>query len=428
VVEEQRLFSSELRRRRLGAGLSLGDMAKLANYSKGYLSKIENGHKPPGVDVARRLDAVLGADGQLSRLALRRHRRSGETDGADEGEVWIMILGSDGISQLLPVSRRQALALGLSSALGIGLVPRSGGDADDGRALVGFRQIFDETRQLARVTSPRIVLPSIVAQTQAVRGLAAGRDGALRRDLLLLAARSAELAGWMAQESGNDRAARRWTTIAVDISSAAGDRELAGYALLRQADLTLHRDEAEETIALARRAQEELGSNSRLVGLAAQREAQGHALLGDHDACRRALDRAESMLGLPGTPTGDRGLGSSSVPNLGELVTGWCLVDLGRPAEAAEVLDRAVASIPPSALRARARFGTRRALAHAAAGDLDIACAVTASVLRDAGSVDSATVRLDLRRLARTLARWQHEPMVKRLQPQLAVALRSTDT
>ncbi|MEU1075856.1 helix-turn-helix domain-containing protein [Streptomyces sp. NPDC005878] len=61
-------FAAELRRLRSLRGMSLTELARSVHYSKGYLSKIENGGKPPTPDVARRCDAVLDAGGVLTRL------------------------------------------------------------------------------------------------------------------------------------------------------------------------------------------------------------------------------------------------------------------------------------------------------------------------------------------------------------------------
>ncbi|GGP32806.1 nSTAND1 domain-containing NTPase [Streptomyces melanogenes] len=61
-------FAAELRRLRSLRGMSLTELARSVHYSKGYLSKIENGGKPPTLDVARRCDAVLDAGGGLTRL------------------------------------------------------------------------------------------------------------------------------------------------------------------------------------------------------------------------------------------------------------------------------------------------------------------------------------------------------------------------
>jgi WD40 repeat protein/transcriptional regulator with XRE-family HTH domain len=62
-------FPSELRRLRNRSGLSLTALAQRVHYSKGYLSKIENGSKPVTPDVARRCDEALRAGGTLLRLS-----------------------------------------------------------------------------------------------------------------------------------------------------------------------------------------------------------------------------------------------------------------------------------------------------------------------------------------------------------------------
>ncbi|MEU7598348.1 helix-turn-helix domain-containing protein [Streptomyces sp. NPDC039022] len=65
-------FGDALRRLRREREVSLRTLAQLVHYSKGYLSKIENGEKPPTGDVARRCDAALAADGALTRLLSAR--------------------------------------------------------------------------------------------------------------------------------------------------------------------------------------------------------------------------------------------------------------------------------------------------------------------------------------------------------------------
>ncbi len=64
-------FGEALRALRTRRGLSLAELSRLTHYSKGYLSNIENGRKPPTADMARRLDDVLG--GALSDLVDSRY-------------------------------------------------------------------------------------------------------------------------------------------------------------------------------------------------------------------------------------------------------------------------------------------------------------------------------------------------------------------
>ncbi len=116
-------------------------------------------------------------------------------------------------------------------------------------------------------------------------------------------------------------------------------------------------------------------------------------------------------------------IGTSHVSDPVAVATGWCLYDLGRPAEAAVVLERELARIPGSAVRARTRFGVRLCLAYAASGELERACRLTRPLLGQVAELGSATVRTDLRRLAILVRRWHSHPEVRALEPDLTVAL-----
>jgi tetratricopeptide (TPR) repeat protein len=186
--------------------------------------------------------------------------------------------------------------------------------------------------------------------------------------------------------------------------------------------MAMYRNDARQTVEFARRAQQDKDAGPRILGLAARCEAQGHALAGDVHGYEEALDRAASLLAVPQQSNGPV-LGSASVPDEIALVRGWSLYDLGRPGDAAELLDEQLVAIPPAARRARARFGMRRALAHAQYGNVDQACAAAAEVLADAVQVDSATIRQDLRELSRTLGRWHTHRVASDLRQELITML-----
>ncbi|MFF3752749.1 helix-turn-helix domain-containing protein [Streptomyces sp. NPDC002018] len=431
------IFGEELRRLRIDAGMSLAELAAVVHYSKGHLSKIETGSKTATPDLARRCDTVLGAKGALAALAVGRSSSEArnEEQFEHEGEVWSMVLLPDGTSSFQPMARRDVMIGGAASLMGLGIRPRSASAAARLEStLPAYRALFDQTRRMGQSLSPSMVLPTVVTQTHSLYGLARQASEPVRGEVLKLTARYAEYAGWMAQESGNDKAALWWTGKAVEFAAAGGDRHLSAYALVRQALVALYREDAAQTIDLARQAQASSLTPPRIRGLAAQREAQGHALAGDYDSCRRALDRAAALLADPDSapaPVSASGtdkepvLGTATVSDPVAVVTGWCLHELGSADEAIEILDREVARIPADAVRSRTRFGTRRALAYAAAGHVDEACRLTGQLLDDADAIDSATVATDLRRIARTLSRWRNDPQVQRLYPKLTASLQT---
>ncbi|MFJ9946552.1 multiprotein-bridging factor 1 family protein [Kitasatospora sp. NPDC091207] len=421
-------FGPELRRRRIAAGLTLTRLAELLNYSKGHLSKIERGHKTPPPDLARRCDARLGAGGELEKLVPSEtpERGTGVDGAAVDDAAWLLRVGPDGVRWPGGLGRRRLLAVGATSLLGVGVaaavVPQQA--AAETAPVDIFRLQFDQMRTLGQTTDPGVLLPLLTVQTHTLRELAVQAGASSRPKLLGLAARYAEYAGWMAQEAGDNPAALWWTARAVELAEAGGDHDLASYALVRRALVTLYAGDAARTVELVTQAQEGR-LPPRIRGLAAQREAQGHALAGDHSASLRSLDRARDLLARAAAEdgTGTPVLGTSTLADPAAMVTGWCLHDLGRPAQAAEVLDREYPRIPAHAVRSRARYGLRRALAHAAAGEIEHACALAAELLPLVPGLRSATITTDVERLARELARFRANRAVLDLQPALAAAL-----
>lgn len=411
-------FGALLRKCRTDAGISLAGLAKRINYSKGQISKIENDLKRPQPIFAKLCDQELKTGGLLA-AALPRVSGGASAPPAENGDVWVLELQESGGLRFSQLDRRQVLT-GAGALLGFA-VTRGARATTDERTLAVLRTSFDQLRVLGTMESPAVVLAPVIAHVHTLRTLAVDNSEPMRSELLLLAARVAEYAGWMSQEAGREDDALHWTDRAVGLAQGR-DPHLASFALFRRAEIAMYQHDPIRTVDLARRAQQDTGAGPRILGLAARCEAQGHALAGDLPAYQRALDRAAELLA-----TREQGsapvLGSASVSDEVALARGWSLYDLGRPREAAAVLDQQVDLIPRSACRARARFGTRRALAHAQHGDIDQACVVAREVLDDAARVDSATIRLDLRQLARTLTRWHSNRAVRELRPDLMAML-----
>ncbi|WP_371779151.1 helix-turn-helix domain-containing protein [Streptosporangium subroseum] len=425
MVQEPVCFGPELRRRRLTAGLTLTGLSKLVHYSKGQLSKVERGLKMPSRELARLCDSALDAGDHLAALVDIRPTGAEDIDVSGSGEeVWLMQLSGDGESWFRPLSRRQVMAMGVGSVASMS-IGRSGIASSADTTLLGMsRALFDHYRQLGQVSSPALVLPALIAQTHSMQELSSRTRSGDREGLLRLASRYAEYTGWMMQEAGNDQAALWWTQRAVDLAAMGGDGDLAAYGHVRRALVTLYRDDAAATIELSQQAQSSRLPH-RIRGLAAQREAQGHALAGDYDACMRSLDRARTLLAQHPTQPNTPIIGTTNLSDPVGMITGWCLHDLGRPQAAAETIGRQIALVPPQALRTNVRYGMRHALAHAVAGEIEHACHLAGQLLGSAMAVSSATIAQDMRALARTLARHPKNPAVRELTPELGWALQA---
>lgn len=379
---------------------------KLVHYSKSHLSKVENGVKGPSVELARLCDAVLDCRGTLALLV-------------DHGT---------GAAPSPSTNRRSLLAAGLLSAAGITgvefgppgsdvVVPAPPARADVA-ALATFRACYGQIRELGQVVDARMLLPVVAAHAQTIRRLAGELRGADQRRGWQLVADYAEYAGWMAQESGDDRAARWWTNQAVRFAAAAGDGGMSAYALVRMALVTMYLGDARETVSLAQRAQR-AGCRPRIRGLAAQREAQGHALANRQRECQRALDRARGLLEADPPTAREAVIGSANVVDLVQAAAGWSWYELGRASQAADLLEATVSAIPVRANRARARFAARQALALVTAGRLEEAVEAADRVLDAQTQLRSATIAADLRRLEQVLRRRPRHRAANRLSLRL---------
>ncbi|MER7926202.1 hypothetical protein ABTY96_24165 [Streptomyces sp. NPDC096057] len=297
-------------------------------------------------------------------------------------------------------------------------------------ALAHFSSLFAECRNLGQSFGPAVVTQILVTSMNALRGLAFGASHEADREATLrLAARYAEYTGWMTQEAGDEKASLWWTDRAVALADAGGDTEFAAYTLVRRADAALYRMDGRVTVEYARLA-EKRSRSARIRGLAAQRRAQGHALLGEDAACFRALDRAAELMTResraeeadPSAASTEPVIGSMHLAGLADFVAGWCLHDLGRTAEAVGRLEGSLDAVPIRARRARARYAARLALALAEAGELKGACSVVEAVTSSVSVVDSATIRADLQRLSRRLNRWPRDPDARIAAARIAAA------
>jgi hypothetical protein len=409
---------------RMAAGLSLHDLAVQVHYSRGHLSKVENSVAVPSPALVRLADAAVHASGQLIAF-LEMHVDSGQSPGGTGDQTWTTVMDLRSGTWFSSAEPGQPVIQPAVSGFGISPVSKVS-PAQAGQLLQTYRASFDQFRTAARLADPRLLLPTLWAATHALRQLAGAARPPDRQRALVLASRYAELAGWLAQEAGDDRAALWWTDRAVQLAEAGGDSMLGAYACVRRALVALYRGDVVGTVEHARQAQSRADVPMMVRGLAALREAQGLALGGDDLECRRAIDRgAECLARAEGDVPADPALGSTSLADPVAVTTGWCLYDLGYPAQAADALGREIAKIPVGSTRAQVRFSTRQALAAVAAGDVDRGCEITHGLLSSAGDLGSATIRYDLRQLARALRRWPAHQGVREIQPGLDQLLRA---
>lgn len=413
----QMTFGAELRRRRQAAGLSLVKFGDLVHYSKGYISKIESGTQTAHPAFARLCDAALNADGALVALVPAATHKDEPAKPAAVNEpstgYWNMSLLPDGSGHFTPMP-------GPPAELGIGLNMDAGRpDVDPAVAVALFDTRFQANRVFGQQVSPQLMLPMLIAETHTLRSLAISTDDDAE-SLWQMAARYAEYVGWMCQEGGNAQQALWWAKMAARMGERGGDASWRPFAMVRESEIALYDDDGRRTVALARQAQSDNAATAQVRGIAAEREAQGHALLGDRDAFERALERSAELLAEAARGTAAPVQGPWATLDVTLMARGWALVDLGRPAEAAEVLESGMQQFVNGASRSRARWAVRVALAQAMADEIERACEIIEPLAADLRKLDSASVRYNVRLLQREFRRRGNTPRVRDLIPVLA--------
>jgi hypothetical protein len=407
VREVSKDFGEELRRQRRASGLSLHDLSVAIHYSRGHISKVENNKVAPSTQLVRLADAALNTGGKLLAFAAVRPQAGQET----ELSSWAPLPGGCSLPAESPGAARGVLT-SISPAQAEAVVE-------------AFRDLFDQLRAMCRSMDGRFLLPVLAAHTHALREAAAVAQPVTRDAAFVLAGRYAELAGWMAQEAGDDQAALSWTELACRLAEVGGDRTMGAYADVRRALIALYRGDALGTIGLARKAQAYDGIPARVRGLAVLHEAQGYAVAGDTAACQRSLDLAGGSWAQDASVgSGWPVLGPSALTDPVSMTAAWCLYDLGKAADSAAAFDVQIARIPAEARRTRTRYSVRQALAYAMAGEVDHACALTRRLLPDLRDLPSATIAHDLRQLARAFRRWHTHSPVRDLQPEVEQLIR----
>lgn len=404
-------FGRELRRLRLERGLSLGELAELVHYSKGHLSKIENGHSLPTVPLARSCDAILCAEGRLVAVATTDEEPGVAVEAAPDA-AWILRMNPDG-SGLFEIEESPGPPVTVITAL-------AGFSTDP---MPGLVAVFDGIRTLGRSASPSMVLPMAVTQAHIATAAARRSSNTDRVRLLQHAAHTSEYAGWMAQECGDDRGAVWWTERAVALATAAGDSGMQSYALVRAGVLSLYRIDSAAAIGSTEQVLEDGAVSPRIRWLAALGAAQGYAIGSDQVNALRALERAALLWEQANSSGADEHFGPSSLAGRPALIEAWCHYDLGNLELAAQLFEAGMAGVRGQSDRDRARFGTRRALVHAALGDAARACELIEPLLDVIRAVDSATIRADLQDFARTVRRCCDPAVLQRVEPTLRDAL-----
>jgi hypothetical protein len=346
-------------------GLGVLALARRVPCDKALISRLVNGKQHPSPKIARQLDNVLGAGGELATLAEqnrpRSPLRSAEAITPDDGE---RIMAAARTPQRLDAAVVESL----------------------GTVLAAQRRLEDHV-------GSAVMLEPVTAQVAMATNLVTEARGPLRVPMLRVAGQYAQFAGWLNANIQRVGQAGRWYDRALEWATEGGDHNMVATALSMKGHAAWAAGHIAPMIGLSEAAQNTPGASPGVRALAAQQEARGHALSGDGRQADRKLDEAGALVCRAAVhPEDEPPWVYFFNPDYLVMQRGLAWLYLGRYAQAAGLLAAGLAAMPAEVRESEwvAEYLARLATAHAHAGNPEQACAAAAeaaSIARQTGSV-----------------------------------------
>jgi tetratricopeptide (TPR) repeat protein len=346
--------------------------------------------------LARLLLAAAGDTGLASRLD-RLHRR----------DFLLRVAAAAGVTALAP-----RLAGASASGLAAVLEESSTPPASQIEAAAGYlRRVFNEFDAADWLLGPQLQLPTVASHFDLVERLLRAARGSVRADLFALRTRYAEFAGWLHQDSGHWSAAVWWTERALSSAQETHDQLMASYVLVKKSQQAESEGDVRLALTYARAAQSTDSLTATVRAVALQQEANGLAMQGEADDCRRKLDQALE-LSMRASEADEEGPARYCIPGFVEIARANCLLKMGRPRQAIDIFERELATLPRHHYRDRGVYLGQLALAHAMDGEAVPAVARGRQAHEVARATRSYRIVRELRKLRVKLERWQELPEV----------------
>lgn len=437
-------FGIALRDLRTKANLSLRELGKRALYDFTRLSRAERGEILIPEPQVKTIDAILKAGGVL--IALRQAAGTGppasssRSDSVAEGEpVTLEIRLPGGGSITLNLSRRQFTQI-LAAGTAAATFPAMGSPDDaerarraleqptrvDAEVLGCFHRTLGEFYRMDKMLGPGRLIGPVLSQIGVLDGLRSSVRPPHADQFFQVLAQHAEMAGWLLQDSGDLDSASSWSRRAAEWAHCAGDANMAAYMLVRQANIAVLAGDYAAVVQLAAAARRTPGEvDPKLLALALQQQARGHARLGENRMCFTLLDQAAGILGqhpdvtVEGAPIY---LHKYDLRTLTEQ-SASCYQVTGQADRAVAILEDTIADTSSSLVRDRGHLTAKLAVAVTRISHPDPARAASLGLaaLDVARQTGSGRILGELRTLDRRLStRWPEHPASLSIREALA--------
>ncbi|MFH8383567.1 tetratricopeptide repeat protein [Kitasatospora sp. NPDC018058] len=276
-----------------------------------------------------------------------------------------------------------------------------------------LRGVMPGHYKAANLLGSRHALDAVTRHVQLLDHLQQNAGGRARDKLLTIGACTVEFLGWLNQDLGDFDQALFWSDRAMEWAQESGDDVMAAYVLFRKSNQATAQRSAQKAVSLARAAQRSAGATLRIRALAAQQEAQGHALMGNPRFAQAKFDEAHELAAEPDDSHADDALDLAyCTPTYIEMQRANCLIELGDPRTAVDMFEAELQILPPIYRNDQGVYLSRLARAYAVSGEPEQAAAAADRAPSIAIDTESARAMSELSAAGRALQQWRAVPEV----------------
>lgn len=286
-----------------------------------------------------------------------------------------------------------------------------------------FRNVLAEHVRADNLMGPHHLVEVVRAQAILLDQVLAEARGALRADLLYLACRYNEFAGWLYQDAGDASHAMQLSDRAMDYGLEINVPRESAYILMRKSNIANDLGRPDHALAIAKAAlRHSTRIPPRIRALAYGQLARAHALLGETDQCSRALDSALREVSRRDANSDD--LAAYCNSSYISMEAASCWTRLGKPDQAVPIFERSLEAWPQHLRRDQGLCLSRLAIAHAARDNIDQAVTAGRHAIAVVQAATSGRALDELDRLRTRLAPWRRRAEVSELTTQIRDLIR----
>lgn len=322
VQDAKRVLGETLARLRNARGLTQADVATRVHSSRSTIAGVESGQQVVDRIFWQRCEDLLGGDGQLlagydhyrrtrqrydeEKAAAAQRARWGEAEryprAGDEASIVSTPAPLAGIPAGVPavvervINSRDVLG-GRDQHDRVGGLPQRAITDVDPALVLHWTEMLRLLASSHNVFGSRRVYDVACRESAVIRHYRREATADVGLRLLAVEARWAEFASWTADNLGHPAAGVYWLDRALGLAQRVGDKRMAAYVLMRQAQQAADQLDGVRAETLAGVAETTDSLTDRDRALCLIRRAQGHALRGDRRGARVALDAAHRLTG-----------------------------------------------------------------------------------------------------------------------------------